>query len=53
MAKVVTSPRPDNRGRDAAYGRETTMATDEDERNDTARRPVTELGLRRLPEERS
>ena len=29
------------------------MATDEDERNDPARRPVTELEPRRLPEERS
>jgi hypothetical protein len=40
-------------GGGAAYDWETTMATDEDERNDPARRPVTELEPRRLPEERS
>jgi hypothetical protein len=39
-------------GRGAAYDWEATMATDEDEQP-PCRRPVTDLGMRRLPEERS
>jgi hypothetical protein len=53
LAKVVTCPGWTMVGGGAAYDWETTMATDEDERNDPARRPVTELEPRRLPQERS